>query len=215
MSCVQFVIRQCGNQHCRFRFPAPADQVIQAHCPKCGHLLAQNGQAYENSSIQPSCKFDRNLSLSILLDNVRSALNVGSIIRTAEGIGVEHIHLCGITATPDNPKVGKTALRAESTLKWSYHLNALDAVLRLKNEGVQIWSLEITPKSIPVQDAIKYRSDIPLLLVAGNEQAGVDPGILSVSDRLIHLPMVGSKTSLNIAVAVGIAASILLTPSWV
>ena len=213
MSSVQFVIRQCGNQHCRFRFPAPTDQIIQAHCPKCGHLLVQDGQTYENSPIQPACVIDRILSLSILLDNVRSALNVGSIIRTCEGIGVEHIHLCGITATPENPKVGKTALRADSTLKWSYHLNALDAVLRLKNEGVQIWSLEITPKSIQVHNALKYRSNVPMLLVAGNEQAGVDPGILSVSDRLIYLPMYGSKTSLNIAVAVGIAASMLLTPS--
>jgi 23S rRNA (guanosine2251-2'-O)-methyltransferase len=213
MSSVQFMIRQCGNQHCRFRFPAPADQIIQTHCPKCGHLLSQAGTLYENSPIQPACISDQTCSLSILLDNVRSALNVGSIIRTSEGIGIEHIHLCGITATPDNPKVGKTSLRAESTLKWSYHLNALDTVLSLKNEGVQIWSLEMTSKSIPLYAAIKYRSKIPILLVAGNEQAGVDPDILSISDRLVHLPMVGSKTSLNIAVAVGIAASMLLSPS--
>lgn len=215
MSSAQFRIRQCSNQHCRFRFPAPVDQVIQSHCPKCGHLLSQDGPIYENSPIQPACISDRMFSVSILLDNVRSALNVGSIFRTAEGIGVEHLHLCGITATPDNPKVGKTALLAESSLKWSYHLNALDTILSLKNEGFQIWSLEMTSKSIPVYSAVKNRSDVPILLVAGNEQAGVDPGILSVSDWMIHLPMNGNKTSINVAVAVGIAASILLTPSWV
>ena len=215
MSDVLFVIRQCGNQHCRFRFPAPVDQVVQAHCPKCGHLLEQVGQSYANSSIQPASIIDHKVPVSILLDNVRSALNVGSIIRTAEGIGVEHIHLCGITATPDNPKVGKTALRAEATLQWSYHLNALDTALKLKKEGVQIWSLELTSRSIPVHEAIKHRSDKPILLVAGNEQAGVDPDILSASDRLIYLPMYGSKTSINIAVAVGIAASMLFNPSCV
>ena len=215
MSSDQFVIRQCSNQHCRFRFPAPADQVIRAHCPKCGHILLHVGQCYANSPIPPTFGTDQRISLSILLDNVRSALNVGSIIRTSEGIGVEHIHLCGITATPDNPKVGKTALLAESTMKWSYHPNALDAVKEQKNDGVQIWSLEITSKSIPLHDAIQYRSSIPVLLVAGNEQAGVDPDILSTSDRLIYLPMYGKKTSLNIAVAVGIAAFMLLTPSCV
>jgi 23S rRNA (guanosine2251-2'-O)-methyltransferase len=215
MSNVLFIIRQCSNPHCRFRFPSPANQLIRSHCPKCGHLLAQDGQAYGNLSAQPASSIDHNLSLSILLDNVRSALNVGSIIRTSEGIGVEHIHLCGITATPENPKVGKTSLQAESTLKWSYHPNALDAVMKLKKDGVQIWSLEMTPGSIPVQVALRYRSEIPLLLVAGNEQAGVDPAILSVSDRLVYLPMHGSKTSLNVAVAVGIAASMLLAPSCV
>ncbi len=100
-------------------------------------------------------------------------------------------------------------------MKWSYHLNALDVVTNLKQEGVQIWSLEMTAKSLPIQAALQHRTEAPMLLVAGNEQSGVDPGVLSISDRLVHLPMAGSKTSLNVAVAVGIAASMLLTPSWV
>jgi len=215
MGTSQFVIRQCVNQHCRFRFPAPADQLLQSHCPKCGHLLEQDGRAYENSPVQQPSSLERTYSLSILLDNIRSALNVGSIFRTADGIGVNPPPLGGITATPDNPKVGKTALLAESCMKWSYHLNALDVVTNLKQEGVQIWSLEMTAKSLPIQAALQHRTEAPMLLVAGNEQSGVDPGVLSISDRLVHLPMAGSKTSLNVAVAVGIAASMLLTPSWV
>jgi 23S rRNA (guanosine2251-2'-O)-methyltransferase len=215
MSGDHFVIRQCGNQHCRFRFPAPSDQLIQAYCPKCGHVLSEAIQPYTNLLKQPVYPPNRTISLSILLDNVRSALNVGSIIRTSEGIGVEHIHLCGITATPENPKVRKTALLADSSMKWSYHLNALDAVKELKSHGVQIWSLEIASGSIPIHEALRFRSDQPILLVAGNEQAGVDPDILSASDHLVYLPMHGNKTSLNIAVAVGIAASMLLAPSCV
>ncbi len=210
-----FIIRQCCNPHCRFRFPTPVDQAMQPYCPKCGQRLEFLGQPYTNSIVKPADRSKQDLVLSILLDNVRSALNVGSIIRTCDGIGVEHIYLCGITATPDNPKVGKTALSAESNTNWSYHLNALDTVNDLKIQGYQIWSLEVTSRSIPISEVQKPTSKFPLLLVAGNEQAGIDPGILSISDQIIYLPMQGHKRSYNIAVAVGMAASILLTPSCV
>ncbi len=75
------------------------------------------------------------IDLSILLDNVRSALNVGSILRTCDGIGIEHVYLCGITSTPENPRLRKTALDAEMNPNWSYHLNALDAVIQIKEQG--------------------------------------------------------------------------------
>jgi len=164
----------------------------------------------------PARKSDiRRVELSILLDNVRSALNVGSIIRTCEGIGVKHIYLCGITPTPENPKVSKTALTAEGLISWSYHLNALDTLKQLKRSGNQVWSLEITPTSIPLDEAIRLKDNFPMVLVAGNEQAGVDPGILAICDRIIYLPMIGSKRSLNIAVAVGAAGTMLLSTSCV
>ncbi|MGB8251655.1 MAG: TrmH family RNA methyltransferase [Anaerolineaceae bacterium] len=153
--------------------------------------------------------------LSILLDNVRSALNVGSIIRTCEGTGVKHIYLCGITPTPENPKVSKTALTSESMISWSYHLNALDITKQLKRSGNQVWSLEITPTSIPLDEAVRLKHIFPMILVAGNEQAGVDPGILAISDRIIYLPMIGIKRSLNVAVAVGAASTMLLSTSCV
>ena len=153
--------------------------------------------------------------LSILLDNVRSALNVGSILRTCDGIGVTHVHLCGITSTPENPRLRKTALNAEMNSNWSYHLNALDAVIELKEQGYEIWSLEFAERSIPIQEAIKSLPRKPILLVAGNELAGVDPAILAVSNRLIHLPMQGQKRSYNIAVAVGMASSLLFAAGCV
>ena len=173
------------------------------------------GQPFKNSQPEPLIHKPRGISLSILLDNVRSALNVGSILRTCDGIGVEHVFLCGITATPDNPKIRKTALTAETNMNWSYHLNALDEVVHQKENGYQVWSLESAERSISIHHAVRDLSPMPILLVAGNELAGVDPGILATSDRLVHLPMQGQKRSYNIAVAVGMAASLLLSPGWV
>jgi 23S rRNA (guanosine2251-2'-O)-methyltransferase len=210
-----FITRQCSNPHCRFRFPTPATQSIKPFCPKCGYQLEIVGQPFINFRPEPEVDNGRKIRLTLLLDNVRSALNVGSILRTCDGLGVEQIYLCGITTTPDNPKIRKTALNAEMNTDWSYHLNALDVVMDIKAKGHEIWSLEMTEHSIPIYEALKYRSNTSLLMVAGNELAGIDPGILSVSDRLIHLPMQGHKWSYNIAVAVGMAASLLLSPGCV
>ncbi len=210
-----FLIRQCSNRHCRFRFPAPFEQTLQPFCPKCGHKLVKQGLCYANSTMSARKSDLHRGELSILLDNVRSALNVGSIIRTCEGIGVKHIYLCGITPTPENPKVSKTALTSESMISWSYHLNALDITKQLKRSGNQVWSLEITPTSIPLDEAVRLKHIFPMILVAGNEQAGVDPGILAISDRIIYLQMIGIKRSLNVAVAVGAASTMLLSTSCV
>ncbi|MBN2256543.1 MAG: hypothetical protein JW704_01810 [Anaerolineaceae bacterium] len=177
--------------------------------------MEQIGKPYANVPIDQPPHSIQQIELSILLDNVRSALNVGSILRSAEGLGVKHIYLCGITPTADHPKINKTALGAESNISCSYHLNALDTVDGLKRSSLQIWSLEIAPRSIPIVEALHYPLPDHLLLVAGNELSGVDPEILSISDRIIFLPMTGKKTSLNIAVAVGVAVSLIRVPGWV
>ncbi len=211
MSEKYFIIRQCSNRHCRFRFPASVEQTQMHFCPKCGQKLVNQGEIFTNS-VMPAPQTNVNkLVLSILLDNVRSALNVGSIIRTCEGIGVEHIYLCGITPTPENPKVHKTALTAETSISWSYHLNAKDILNHLKKKKIKIWSLEVSATSIPLNDALRQFTGDPILLVAGNEQSGVDPDILAMSDQIVYLPMIGNKRSLNVAVAVGAAINLLLS----
>ncbi len=210
-----FVIRQCGNQHCRFRFPAPSEQIHPRFCPKCGFKLDNLGLAYTNYRISDTGSRKNKSELSVLLDNIRSALNVGSILRTCEGFGVKHIYLCGITPTPDNPKVGKTALSADETISWSYHLNGLDVINQLKGNGNQVWSLEVTPKSTLLDATIRSHGNTSIVLVAGNEQAGVDPDILEISDHIVYLPMIGKKRSLNVAVAVGAAVTMLLSSSCV
>ncbi len=144
-----------------------------------------------------------------LLDNVRSAWNVGSIFRSAEGLGICHLYLCGITATPENAHVGKTALGAESIVPWSAHKNAVQLVGKLKAEGRTIWALERTAASVPLGSLLSGRKLDKLVLVVGNEQAGIDPGIIELADRVAHVEMLGRKRSFNVAVAFAVAAALL------
>lgn len=147
--------------------------------------------------------------IHVLLDNLRSAFNVGSILRTADGAGCAHAYLCGISATPDNPKVAKTGLSAEFAVPWSYHPNGLDLAHTLVNAGKCLWALEGGPRAEPITAALPVTPGAPLVLIAGNELAGVDPAILALCERTVYLPMVGFKRSLNVAVAAGIALYLL------
>jgi len=141
-----------------------------------------------------------------LLDNIRSLYNVGSIFRASDGAGLSCLHLCGITPTPENPGVAKTALGAETAVPWCYHLNAVEAVLQLKQAGYQVWAMESGPRSVSLFDAAASILPAPVLLVAGNELNGVDPEVLDQCDTAVWIPMQGRKESLNVAIAFGIAA---------
>jgi 23S rRNA (guanosine2251-2'-O)-methyltransferase len=160
---------------------------------------------------QPSTEPDHTIPgrrICTVLDNIRSSFNVGGIFRTADGVGIEHLYLCGITPTPlAHPDMVKTALGAEAAVPWSFHSNALLVAENLQEEGVILLALERTPQSIPIYDfSMKRFEDRPIALVIGHERAGVDPGLLAKCDAVIALPMVGVKASLNVAVAFGAAA---------
>jgi len=146
--------------------------------------------------------------ISVLLDNLRSAYNTGAIFRTADGVGAAHLYLGGITPNPtDNTAVQKTALGSELAVPWSTHPNACVLGQDLQAEGFRLLALETTPHAVPLFDVdLQGFGTDPLLLVVGNEQAGVDPGLLNLCDLVLALPMVGSKASLNVAVAFGVAA---------
>jgi tRNA G18 (ribose-2'-O)-methylase SpoU len=141
-----------------------------------------------------------------LLDNVRSAWNVGSIFRSAEGFGFRHLYLCGITPTPENEQVRKTALGAENIVPWSSHRNAIELLHELRPRGYSIWVLERTNRSERLGQALSAIREPRLVLVVGNEQAGVDPGILDLADKVVHIQMLGWKRSFNVAVAFSVAA---------
>jgi tRNA G18 (ribose-2'-O)-methylase SpoU len=143
-----------------------------------------------------------------LLDNIRSIYNVGSIFRTADGAGVRRLHLCGITPTPAHPKVAKTALGAEQAVPWRAYNNAIDAVMGLKEEGFVVLALEegVEEEKPSFLEKLGFSPDAPILLVVGNEIAGIDPGVLALADRCLAIPMRGVKRSLNVATAFGIAA---------
>jgi tRNA G18 (ribose-2'-O)-methylase SpoU len=138
----------------------------------------------------------------VILDNIRSALNVGSIIRTCDAFGIKEIVLCGLTPDQTNPKVLKTALGAEKNLNFKQFSNTLEAVKYFKEKGLLIISLELTEDAVPV-NKIKNGN---FALVIGNEVSGVSPEVLRESDQVVQIPMQGIKESLNVSVAFGIAA---------
>jgi tRNA G18 (ribose-2'-O)-methylase SpoU len=144
----------------------------------------------------------------VICDDIRSLFNVGSVFRTSDAVGVDRVYLCGITGRPDRPKgaekIGKVALGAEKTVPWSYEKQAWRLADRLKKEGYEIVSLELTPGSVNYVD---YKPRFPLALIVGNEVAGVKKALLERSDKCIEIPMRGEKESLNVSVAFGIASS--------
>lgn len=144
--------------------------------------------------------------LEALLDNIRSAWNVGAMFRSADGAGFTRLHLCGITPTPEIPAVGKTALGAEQSLLWDWGADGVALAQGLLEQGCRLWALEQDPRAVSIYAS---KPDLPggrLVLVVGNEVCGVDPGILELCQRVVHIPMRGAKRSLNAAVAFGIAA---------
>ena len=141
------------------------------------------------------------LPFSVVLNDIRSLYNVGSIFRTADGIGVEKIWLCGITGFPPDTQISKTALGAEKEVPWEYRKDACSVLRELKVRGYEIDFLEQVVGSVPYQD---YEPASPVCLVVGNEVAGVSGELLSLCDRTIEIEMAGLKNSLNVAVALGV-----------
>jgi len=140
----------------------------------------------------------------LVLCNVRSRENVGSIFRTADAVGVSKIYLCGITPTPPHEKISKTALGAETYVQWEYRKQAWRLLLELKNKKskCKIVGLEQTRDS---QNIFTFKPKFPLALVVGNEVNGLSPQILKYCDKKVFIPMYGKKESLNVSVATGIA----------
>lgn len=197
----RFEIRQCPA--CRLRYPQP-EAVAQTACPACGGPAAVVVPPFEPPTVPARPRPPNGLLVAALLDNIRSAWNVGSMFRTADAAGLRHLYLCGITATPENPKVAKTALAAETSVGWSHHNDALALAARLKAEGCRLWGLETHPEADNLFE-VCCQPGARVVLVVGNEQSGVDPALLGVCDRLVAIPMQGVKESLNAAVAFGVA----------
>jgi 23S rRNA (guanosine2251-2'-O)-methyltransferase len=205
-----FQIRQCTRPECRFRYPVVLEpegwQKPHTLCPRCGAGTQLVGETFSNEKTGARLPEAHPFEVEALLDNIRSTYNVGSIFRTADGAGMRHLHLCGVTPTPENPKIRKTALGAEDAVTWSYSRNALDTALSLKAAGMHLWALESCSRAVSLFSGRDTLPVKPILLVVGNELSGVDPGILDVCDQVVAIPMQGHKQSLNVAIAFGIAA---------
>lgn len=141
--------------------------------------------------------------LIIILDNVRSLNNIGSVFRTADAFLVKKIFLCGITATPPNKDIHKTALGSTDTVDWEYTQNTINLIEKLKSEHVKIISIEQAENATKLH-AFCPEKNITYALVFGNEVKGVDQSVVSASDTIIEIPQYGTKHSLNISVSVGV-----------
>lgn len=204
-----YQIRQCVRAECGLRYPLTTGHPYgerSERCPRCGastRLLVEKPIEREPIRSDP---LDNRIHLEVLLDNIRSAWNVGSMFRTADGLGIRKLYLCGLTPIPDNPKVLKTSLGAETSVLWCHASDGVRQAQALKSQGYHLWGLESDPKADSLLDNLPIQKDQTYCLVVGNEIAGIDPGILDLCERLIYIPMVGMKRSFNAAVAFGIAA---------
>jgi 23S rRNA (guanosine2251-2'-O)-methyltransferase len=203
----RFEVRQCTDPGCGLRIPLDPAEFSGAFCPRCGAPMERVAEPYSHADCVEAGSSPKR-HLSVLLDNIRSAHNVGAIFRTADGADIRHLYLCGFTPTPvENPALAKTALGAENLIPWSQHLNGLALAEDLREKGYVLLALECTSKATPIY---RYKAEPPderpSVLVVGNERAGVDPGILALCDEVVALPMAGQKASLNVAVAFGAAA---------
>ncbi|MBI1227872.1 MAG: TrmH family RNA methyltransferase [Bacteroidetes bacterium] len=141
----------------------------------------------------------------LILDDIRSALNVGSAFRTADAFALEKIYLCGITATPPHREILKTALGSTETVAWEYAENAAEIADKLRNDGYQVWAVEQVENSQQLQDFDASMSP-KIAVVFGNEVNGVNDSTLAECNGCLEIPQFGTKHSLNVAVCIGIVA---------
>lgn len=254
---------QCRDPACRLRFPAPVAALAGLACPTCGGPLDGDGPGAGGPGTTATVVGEVDVArgddaanvaeavgevgrdaagprspagvvVAGLLDNVRSVLNVGAILRTADAAGLAHVHLAGITPRGDHARIDKTALGAQHAVAWSHHPDGPAVVADLQAGGWQVWALEEGGDAEPLARAsadlhaqVASASPDPrtrvdtgaapdgarIVVVVGHEVAGVDPAILAAADRHVAIPMRGTKRSLNVSIAFGIAVYALTTPA--
>jgi len=148
-------------------------------------------------------KDQEKLPVVVVLDNVRSMHNIGSIFRTSDGFAVEHIYLCGITAQPPHREIEKTALGATQSINWAYFETPVQAIAQLRNAGYRIIAIEQAENSIMLNDFIAAPNE-KYALIFGNEVNGVSDEAMEKIDTCIEIPQFGTKHSFNIVVSAGI-----------
>ena len=141
--------------------------------------------------------------LIIILDNIRSLNNIGSVFRTADAFLIKKIYLCGITAQPPHKDIQKTALGATDSVEWEYAENTIDVIEKLNSEGVFVASIEQAELAVNLND-FSVQNGITYAIIFGNEVKGVQQKVVSASDIVIEIPQFGTKHSLNISVSVGV-----------
>ena len=144
------------------------------------------------------------LPLTVVLDNVRSQNNIGSVFRTADAFRVEHIALCGICSTPPHREIHKTALGAEESVEWSYHEDTAECLRALKARGYKVYAVEQVDDSVMLDDLNGVATGNGVAIVFGNEIEGVQESLLPLCDGSLEIPQYGTKHSLNVSCAAAI-----------
>ena len=148
-------------------------------------------------------KAQEKIPLVVVMDNVRSMYNVGSVFRTCDAFSVERLLLCGITACPPHKEIAKTALGATESVDWAHYSTTVEAVTELKQQGYKVWAVEQVDTSVML-DRMEVSGDEKTAIVLGNEVFGVDDEVLALCDGAIEIPQNGTKHSLNVSIAGGI-----------
>ena len=169
--------------------------------------VARSGQLLARPVISPAPYEGLQLPAAVLLDNVRSMYNVGAFFRAADGVGLEKLCLAGITAHPPKKAITKTALGAEETVPWQHDWDALKMLDEMRDKGFEIAAIETGVNSI---DLFEWQPRFPVCVIFGNEVDGLRPELLDSANTHVHIPMLGQKTSLNVATAAGVVLYELL-----
>jgi tRNA G18 (ribose-2'-O)-methylase SpoU len=182
---------------CNFRIP-----VLDVSLLKKRPVRKTKNEELNRLSI-PKFKEASKLPVVVVLDNVRSTHNIGSVFRTADAFRIEKIILCGISATPPDKDIRKTALGATESVEWSYSASTADAIRELKGAGTRIYAIEQADESIPLSD-FNPGPGARMALVFGHEVKGVQEEVMALVDGCIEIPQAGTKHSLNVSVSAGI-----------
>ena len=197
-----YEIRLCDS--CGLRYPLVQGHPHGTRCPIC--MGSTRLILSRELTLEPSPSPAGRGEITVVLDNIRSAWNVGSIFRSADGFGFVHAYLCGITPTPEVEAVRKTSLGAEDSAPWSYHKDAVKLGRGLKKEGFRILALEEHERAREMTKNESARMNEKAVLILGSEVTGVDPELLDLCDEILYIPMRGEKKSFNVAMAFSIAA---------
>ena len=202
---------QCPAAHCRAVFEIPAERFGRnIYCLACGERMTAKPPGLEPTLASRARRAGANdhspvdrLPFAVIVDNVRSLWNVGSIFRSADACGVDRIALTGITGVPPRSEIRKTALGADEVVRWAYFADPLDALSELESDGFEPVVLEQSEHSRPIDSFVWPERPC---LVVGNEVAGVSSPVCDRVGRHVEIPMRGVKASFNVAVAFGVAA---------
>ena len=179
-----------------------ASEFLEAFFLKIIQMRKLENSELDRKSID-DFKEAKKTPIIIVLDDIRSLHNIGSVFRTADSFLIEKIYLCGITATPPNKEIHKTALGATETVSWEYAENVLDVIDKLKQNNISVFAIEQVENATFLND-FKVAKDKKYALVYGNEVFGVNQEAIKICDGCIEIPQLGTKHSLNISVSVGI-----------